>query len=220
MPLFKRKLKRPNLADLPLQELLNYADTQEDPQLVFEALSQAETLAPDNLEVQHRLLLHGRLHERNPKKPDFHVIKCYLLDAFLHPQTHPDEQRQQMARELFDHPRLVRCLALAPDGQAFLASYLLILAQDYLRIFVLPDSRYLPRLLGLPIGGNKAGQLARPVSAMIKEVFASPFLNQAEKDLLAQAQYKAYLQAAQGAAQPLHGLLGAEICSRLKEGTL
>lgn len=218
MPLFKRKLKKPNLADLPLQELLKYADTQEDPGQVYEALSLAETLAPDNVEVQRRLLLHGRLHERNPKKPDFHVIKCYLLDAFLHPQTHTDEKRQQMARELFDHPRLMRCLALAPDGPAFLADYLLSISQDYLRIFVLPDSRYLPRLLGLPVGGSKAGQLAKPVSVMISGVFATPFLNQAEKDLLAQALYRACLQAAQGEARPLHSLLDAKTCSRLMEG--
>lgn len=216
MSLFSKKKPAPDLSRMNLDQLLFVADTHEDPVVMHQALRQAEALDPENLQVQKKLLLLGRLHERNPKKPDMSVIKCHLLHAFEHPEKFKEEQLRQMARQLVDEDRLQKAMQMAPDGQLFLEDYLLELSREYLRIFLASDNSHIPRVFGISFKGSRARYLAPPARDIINNVFASPFLDQQEARLVARAFYRAYFEFNQGESKQLDALLGPEVCALLR----
>lgn len=216
MPLFKKKPVLPDYDSLSLDQLLFEADTKEDPQLIYAALSRAERLEPENLDIQRRLLLHGRLHERSNKNLDFSIIKCHLLHAFEHPEKHPEEALRRMHRELFDEERLQKCLALAGDGEAFQREYLEELSKEYILIFLAPDSSHAPRVFGLSFKGSLQKYLAAPARDIISNILSSPFLSGAEAILLAKAFYRAFYEYAHGDVRELDSRLGAEIRAQLR----
>ncbi|MGI6688975.1 MAG: hypothetical protein ACOX6Y_11645 [Christensenellales bacterium] len=216
MPLFSKKPKKMNLEGLPLEEYLHIAETEEDPVLIHEALTRAEALAPDNLDIQKRLLLLGRLHERNPKRFDFSVIKCYILHAFEHPEVHNDSQREQMIREVFDHPRLKKALSLAEDANAFLQEYLLALSQDYMRMFVAGDNSHVPRVFGFTFKGSLPKYLAVPAGDIITNILASSLLSEIEGKMLAKAFYRAFYDYVAGDVKDLDKSLGPQVRAQLR----
>lgn len=216
MPLFSKKTPPMNLDGLPVEEYLHIAQTEEDPVLIHEALTRAEALAPENLEVQLKLLLLGRLHERNPKRFDFHVIKSYLLHAFEHPEAHSEEERKRMIREIFDHDRLKRCLSLAEDPEGFLREYLLALSRDYMRLFVGGDNSHVPRIFGFTFKGSLARYLAVPTRDIIDGIFSSPLLNEEEARALGRAFYRSYYDYTNGEVKDLDKNLGPELRALLR----
>lgn len=216
MPLFKQKKQAPDLSGLTLEKLLFMADTETDPVLIHQALSRAEELAPEDLAVQRRLLLLGRLHERSAKTMDFSVIKSWLLHAFEHPDKHKEAEAKGMARELFDEARLKRCLELAPDRDAFLRGYLEELSKDYIRIFIAADNTHVPRVFGISFRGNLSRYLALPARDIISNILSSPWLSGEEATLLAKSFYRAFFDHVHGEVRELDRLLGAEICGQLR----
>jgi hypothetical protein len=216
MPLFNKKPQAPDLSGLTMEKLLFMADTETDPVLIHSALSRAEELAPDDLGIQRRLLLLGRLYLRSNKVMDFSVIKSWLLHAFEHPDKHVDAEAKRMARELFDEPRLKRCLELAPDKAAFLRDYHEELSRDYIRIFIAADNTHVPRVFGISFKGNLSRYLAIPSRDIISNILASPWLSEEESVPLAKAFYRAFYDHVHGEVRELDRLLGAEICGQLK----
>ncbi len=216
MAFFEKKKQLPDLTGVGLDECLHIADTEEDPVLIHQALSQAEALAPDNLEVQKKLLLLGRLHERNPKRFDFGVIKSYLLHAFEHPEDHEEKKREDMIREIFHHQRLERCLALAEDKTAFLQEYLLDLSRDYMRLFVGGDNSHVPRVFGFSFKGSLPKHLAAPAGDIISNILSSPILTEEQGKLLAKAFYRAFYDYVSGDVKELDKNLGPQVRSLLR----
>lgn len=216
MPVFKKKTARPDYENLSLDQLLFEADTRDDPQLIYDALKRAEQLAPNDLGIQRRLLLHGRLHKRNNKNVDFSVIKSHLLNSFEHPEKHREEDIRKMHRALFDEEQLQKCLALAPDSEAFHREYLEELSKDYIRIFLAPDSSHSPRVFGISFKGNLQKYLAAPARDIISNILSSPYLGNAEAIMLAKAFYRAFYEYAQGEVRELDSRLGAEIRAQLR----
>lgn len=214
--MFSRKSKAPQLEGKSLEELLFLAETQADPVVRHAALTRAEMLAPDNLDIQRALLLLGRLHERSPRAMDFSVIKSYLLHAFEHPEEHPPQEVRQMARELFDDRRLLRCLELAPDREAFLRSYLEELSREYMRVFVAADNRHIPRVFGISFKGSLAKYLAAPAKDILSNILSSPYLDEEEARVLARAFYRAFFEHAGGETGELDSKLGAQLRALLR----
>ena len=215
MSFFTKKSKMPPLDSMNMEQLLFEADTQQDPKVIHEALRLAENLEPDNLDIQRRLLLQGRLHERSPRKMDFSIIKCYLLHAFEHPEAHQMQAQQDMARELFDDERLKRCLTLADDAEAFLRGYLEDLSRDYMRIFVASDNSHIPRVFGISFKGTLQRYLAQPARDIIMNIFSSPYLSQEEARVLARAFYRAFYDYAHGEVRELDSQLGVIVRAQL-----
>jgi hypothetical protein len=202
---------------MSLEELLFEARTRQDPVQIHKALSLAEALSPDNLEVHRGLLMLGRLYQRNPRQPDFSLIKCYLFHSFEHPEHHREQALRDMARELFDDERLARCMQLSSDPDSFLRAYLEDLAREYMRIFVAGDTSHFPRVFGMSFKGGMQKYLAVPARDIITNMLCSPFLSPREAVLLARAFYRAYYEHAQGDVSALDELLGAAVCARLGE---
>ncbi|MGI6671725.1 MAG: hypothetical protein ACOX58_09185 [Christensenellales bacterium] len=195
--------------------LLLCAQAERDPVRRFALLSQAEELAPDDLSVQRALLMHGRLHERDGRRMDYSVIKCYLFHVFEHPEQHNEKEQEAFARELLHGVRLQKCLALAEDAAAFLHEYLTELAGEYMRIFVLPDRSHAPWAFGLALGGRRGRHMARPAYDVLHNLLSCPFYTKEEQRLAAGAFYRAYFKAMDGDVQALHNLLGEELCRQL-----
>ena len=216
MPLFSKKAPKINLEGLPLEEYLHIAETEEDPVIIHEALTRAEALAPEDMNIQMKLLLLGRLHERKPNRFDFHVIKCYLLHAFEHPDAHSEEERTRMIREIFDHERLKRCLETASDPERFLGDYLLGLSRDYMRLFVGGDNSHVPRIFGFTFKGGLPKYLAVPARDILDAIFSSPLLSEEEAKALGKAFYRAFYDYTNGEVKELDKNLGPQLRALLR----
>ena len=163
-----------------------------DPVQKHKALLALEQAYPNSLAVQKELLMHGRLHERNPKKLDFSVIKCYVLNPYEDPEAHSAEARKSFAREIFDHPRLIRCLSLAPDREMFTEAYLKELSAEYIRLFLQGSSRYNGSFMGLFRSGKPEKALATPVARMLNNIAKDQNLTEDERAALRRAVYAAF----------------------------
>lgn len=216
MGLFRKTYQTPEMKGLSARELLARARGASDPRDAYAYLIQAETLEPDCLAVQRELLMRGRLHERNPKHISFFVIKSYVMHAFEHPEKHEERERQRMIREIFDHPRLQRCLALAERPDAFLEDYLQELCRDYMRIFIMPDTTHRPSVLGITVSGRMPAAMAVPGGEVLRNILSSPWLSEREQTLLGKAFYRAYGACMNGAVQPLDARLGENIARLLE----
>ena len=195
--------------------LLSLAADEEDPVRREKLLLQAEEMSPQDLDVQKALLLLGDLPRRNPKKVDFSVIKCYLLHAFEHPEQHGEDEQRRMTRELFDHPRVHRCLALAENQQAFMQDYLSSLCREYLHVFIEGQREHTGGWLGFQWIGRRVKALALPCADMVRNMLLSPFMSEEECRLLLGVFYRECLSFL-GDARALDSLLGDGICRQIR----
>jgi len=210
------KKKAPGLPmDADAATLLGLAKAEADPVRRFQLLNRAEELAPKDIMVHRALLMHGRLHERDGRNPDYRVIKSYLFHVFEHPEKHEEKEILSMARELFDHERLLTCLSFTSNAEGFLADYLEELAADYIRLFLAGDTRHVPTLFGFSRRTSLSKCLAVPMSDIIGNILQSAYLKQEEQVLLARAFYRACHRFLSGETEPLDAQLGPQILSSL-----
>jgi hypothetical protein len=191
--------------------LLQKSQEEGDPKKRYALLLDAEKADPINLNVQKALLLHGRWHERDRRKLDFSVIKCYLLHAFEEPKAHTAIQREQMVDELFHEERLKRAMDLAPDPRAFLREYLTALSQEYIRLFLKGSSKYMRPVFGFAPAGKPSKLLAAPAAGMIKSMLGDPLLMDEEQETLAHAFYDGFDLECEGETGHLDAALGADL---------
>lgn len=208
MGLFAKKYTPPRMDGMDVDTLYARGRSAEDPRDAHAFLSRAEELAPEDLRIQKELLLRGDLHKRDSHNITFFVIKCYLLHAFEHPEKHSEEEKQRMARELFDHERVKKCLSIAPDAQEFLYDYLLDLCREYVRLFIAGDTSHTRALLGITISSKQPLFLSIPAFDVLNNIFLCPHLTEEEQLLLSRAFYHAYHAHMEGRTQPLDERLG------------
>lgn len=208
MGFFAKKYAPPFMDGMDVDTLYARGRSAEDPRDAHAFLARAEEIAPDDLRIQKELLLRGDLHQRDSRNITFHVIKCYLLHAFEHPEKHSEDERKRMTRELFDHERVQKCLAIAPDKEAFLKEYLFDLSREYVRLFIAGDTSHTRALLGITIASKQPAFLAIPAFDVLNNMFLSPFLSKEEKLLAGGAFYQAYHAHMEGRTQPLDEKLG------------
>lgn len=196
--------------------LLGLAQKSPDPKIKREYLLRAEALSLQSLAVQKELLLLGDLWRRDGRNPRPDLIKCYLLHAFEHPQAHDEETQRRMARELFDHPQVQKCLALTKDAAAFLREYLEQLSTQYVEIFIQGQREHVPGFLGYALPRRLPRYWAAPMGDVIRNIFLCPFLSVAEQQMLAGAFYRACYRCLEGRTEALDRALGAEIRALLQ----
>ena len=213
--MFSKKKVNEIKDSMTLSDLLHEAKVTDDPVFAYACLKRAEIMAPDSLEVQRALLMHGRLHERGRVAGDYSVIKCYLLHSFEHPEKHSQQEQEQMARELFNDPYLKNCLDLSPQPEAFMKDYLAELCAEYMHIFIAGDTSHAPLVFGLATKGMLHRYLAKPANDLLRNALSSPWLSMEEQLLLARGFYQAFYRQMDGQTKELDTLLGAEICRSL-----
>lgn len=191
------------------RRMLSEAEAQRDPRKKHEIYLEAQKKFPDCLEVAEAILYLGRLYERDPRKIDYSVIKCYLWHMYLTPEDFSDETKEAMRSELFDHPDLKRCLTLAPDADAFLRGYLEQLAKEFVRIFLSSSSRYMPSFFGIRFDGRTAKVLAPPVATMLSNIRKDFSLSPDQRAMLSAALYQGFLKQTGGDSHWLDEKLAA-----------
>jgi len=216
MAFFSKPKVAPVLDGLSVDTLLARAKDQSDPVVKYAYLSRAAQLAPEDIRAQRALLMHGRLHQRDPRRIDYSVIKCYLFHAFEHPADHVPEKQREMARELFDDPLLLKCLALAPDRDAFMKDYLQEISAAYIQLFIAGDSRHSPGIMGIVINSKLPKYLAAPAGDVIANILSCQYLDSEERLLLARAFYRAFSSFTGGAVGHLDERLGGETVMTLQ----
>lgn len=208
MGLFAKKYTPPRMEGMDVDTLYARGRSAQDPRDAHAFLLRAAEIAPDDLRIQKELLLRGNLHKRDAHNITFHVIKCYLLHAFEHPDQHDAAERKRMARELFDHEQLFRCLEIAPDREAFLKEYLQDLCAEYVRLFIAGDTTHTRAVLGITLSSKQPAYLAIPAFDVINNIFLCPCYSEDEKLLLSGAFYRAYHAFMEGRTEPLDEKLG------------
>ena len=211
----KRKQAAPALPD-DAPALLALSKAEHDPKKRHELLERALQIAPDSLDVRRAVLLAGRAHLCPHGEIDYSCLKCYLLNAFEHPEKYGEKQREQMARELFDAPELKACLELTDKKDAFMTEYLDALCRDYARIFIEGEANHKPGLFGLYSPAKLPEYLAKPAGDVLINLFDCPYLSQDERRLVAGRFYRAYGMIVGGRLEPLDARLGAERCALLE----
>ena len=183
----------PKAADsAEVSALLRQAANESDPKKRYAALTKAQALAPESLAVCEELLFLGRLHERTPKKLDFSIIKSFLLQMYLTPKDFTEAKADAMRAELFEHPLLLRCLALAPDPQAYMTHYLTRLSGEYIDLFLRGSSVYMRRYFGFGMESRAPKYLAEPAGDMLARMRADDRLSDERRALLTNAFYEGF----------------------------
>lgn len=158
---------------------------------------------PDSLEVAEEILYLGRLYERSKRKLDFSVIKCYVLNIYLEPETISADKREALRAEIFSHPDLDRCLTLSEDKDAFLSRYLEHISEEFVRLFLKGSSRYMRSIFGFTQTSKAPKYLALPATKMLKNMQRDESLTDAQRALLTRAFYTAFARQADGETQYL-----------------
>lgn len=179
----------PDTADA--DTLIKLAERESDIKFRHALLEKAAALSPDNIKALRALLMLGNLWRRDPNRPDFNLIKCYLLHPFEHPECHDENDRERKAREIFDDPLLARCLHLSQSPNDFMRDYLEELCGEYIRIFIAGDSRNMPRLQGLTFRHSIPKYLSAPMARVSEGIVLSPCLAPPEREHLLHAFYRA-----------------------------
>ena len=184
-----------------VREALQAAERELDPQRKHALLTRAQAEHPESLAIAEELLHLGRLQERSARAVDFTVIKSYLLNLYLEPQSLTPEQYAAMHRELFDHPDLQRCLALSADRAAFLNRYLTRLSTQFVELFLRGSSHYMRRFFGFAMESRAPKLLASPAARMLAAMRDDPDLTAEQRSLLMHAFYTAFSTQMSGETQ-------------------
>lgn len=190
-----------------VKQLLRELEKQKDPVKKHEMLVKAEEKYPDSLEIAEELLFLGRLYERSAKKLDYSVIKCYLLHMYLTPEQFSTERKEDMRRELFSHPQLMRCLSLAQDENAFLRRYLGRLCTEFITIFLMSSTYYTKSFFGFRLDNRMGRVLAEPSCAMLCAIRSDEALDMQHRALLYDVFYRAFVTETGGESRWVDALL-------------
>lgn len=174
------------------QGVLAKAEAMADPVKKHALLADAMAKYPQSLPIAEELLFLGHLHERRKGVLDFSVIKCYLLNIYLEPEELPPAKVDAMRAELFDCPELTRCLAIAPDADAFLRHYLSRLCCQFIDLFLRGSSKYMRRFFGFGMDSRAPKLLAPPVARMLAAMQRDTTLTEGQRDMLMQALFDAF----------------------------
>ena len=195
------------------QEALDAAQKTEDPVKRHALLMEARKTCPDCLAVERELLHLGRLHERNPKKLDYSVIKCFLLHPYLTPNEFSQEKKDAMRAELLESEQLRRCQALAPDADGFTREYLERLSREFIHLFLEGSNVYMRSLFGFTFRKNTAKVLAPPAAQMLLHMQNDSALNTVQREMLMNSFYRAFALQMDNDTAPLVDELQKAGCS-------
>ncbi len=195
-----------------VKRVLSEVEKQKDPVQKHKMLTDAEQRFPDSLEIAEEILFLGRLYERSPKKLDYSVIKCYLWQMYLTPKEFSLAQKNAMREELVRHPRLERCLELAPDRDAFMRRYLIRLAGEFVHVFLMGSTHYTRTVFGFRVDNRMGRVLADPAADMLCAIRGDDALEHAERAMLYDAFYRAFVTETGGESQWVDALLEKKGC--------
>ena len=155
-------------------------------------LLKGKEAVPDSREIDWELLFIGEEPKKHGKVYDFSVIKSWVLEIYLNPESFTEERRDEMRAELFNAPELRRVLSLFEDPEKKQREYIRRLCREYVEIFLEGNSKVMGSWFGFQIDRNREKKLARPAAEMIRRIRADEKLLPEQREQLWQALYEAY----------------------------
>lgn len=183
-----RKIQKP-LPD-SVEECLTLFRTVTDPRDRRRYVVRALEIDGDDLKANRALLMLGRLGEGEKIDGDVSRIKSWLLTIFVKPDSFTPEQRRAMAREIFDHPQLKRCLDLCPDRDKFLRAYIRDLCKEYAQLFIDSAAEFSGSLLGFSTPSSRVNARVAPFVKALSNILDCPDLETEERRLLLTAMHE------------------------------
>ena len=174
-----------------------------DPVKKHTMLMDLQAQYPDSLEVAEEILYLGRLYERNQRRLDFSVIKSYVLNIYLEPETIKADRREELRKEIFSHPDLDRCLELSKDKNVFLLRYIERISEEFIRLFLKGSTKYMRSFFGFTQSSKAPKFLALPATRMLKNMQLDESMTDEQKGLLMKGFYTAFSCQADGDTQYL-----------------
>ena len=180
-----RKIQKP-LPD-SVEECLALSVTAADPRDRRKYVEHALEIDGDDLKANRALLMLGRLGEGGRIDADLSRIKSYLLTIFVKPDSFTPEQRRAMAREIYDHPQLKKCLDLCADREKFLRAYIRDLSGEYAQLFIDSAGEFSGSLLGFSTPQSRVNARVAPFTKALTNILDCPDLAREERLLLLEA---------------------------------
>lgn len=180
---------------------------ESDPVKKHALLLQLQARYPQSLDVAEEILLLGRLYDRGKRGVDFSIIKSYVLNVYLEPQTLRREKREALRREIFSHPDLDLCLSLCGDPDAFLRRYLQRLSEEFIRLFLKGSAQHMHSFFGYRNESKAPKYLAVPAAEMLRAMQKDETLTPRQRALLMQAFYAGFAAQLNGQTEALDDLL-------------
>ena len=162
---------------------------------------------PDSREIAWELLFIGESAQKRTRELDFSIIKCWILEIYLKPESFSEEKRNRMRAQLFDAPELRQCLARFSDPEAKQKEYLLRLCEEYVALFLEGNNRIMGNIFGFQIDRNKEKKLAAPVAEMIGRIRKDEKLLPEQREQLWKALYQGYAARVNGKTEYIDALL-------------
>lgn len=176
-----------------VRALLEQAEAERRPDRVYALIQKAVEADPESFAAHRALLYHGKLYEAARRPGDYALIKSYLLHMYEQPEKYTDAQREERVRELFESPLLKRTCQLSGDADACLDAYLLHLAEEYLRIFILGRSGLATGMFGFPRSRETVCKICEDIhDAMCQKVSLDERLTAEQQERLVAALHKSF----------------------------
>ncbi|MBO2517410.1 MAG: hypothetical protein CW338_09090 [Clostridiales bacterium] len=147
---------------------------------------------PDCFEVEQELLFIGNPRRNKKNAVDYFIIKCYLLDIYLHPGNFTDEIRSSCREEIFGDEQLARCAALSGKGEGYTEEYLKRLCGEYVSLFLQGSAEYGRGFFGLFRDRHPEQTLAVPVGTILANISADGQLSPEHRAMLSRCMYEAF----------------------------
>ena len=170
-------------------------------------LEQGLKACPDSREIAWEMLFVGEPESKRTRELDFSIIKCWILEIYLKPESFSEEKRNRMRAQLFDAPELRQCLARFSDPETKQKEYLLRLCEEYVALFLEGNNRIMGNIFGFQIDRNKEKKLAAPVAEMIGRIRKDEKLLPEQREQLWKALYQGYAARVNGKTEYIDELL-------------
>ena len=153
---------------------------------------------PGSREIEWELLFIGEEAPKKGKVLDYSIIASWVLEIYRRPGDFSEEKRNSMRMQLFEAPRLVRCLQMFDDPGKKQQEYLQELCRNYIAIFLEGDNQIRGSIFGFHIERNMEKRLAVPVGEMIARMKTDRNLSPEQQEQLWKAMYQAYAARTKG----------------------
>ena len=215
--LFAKKTRNTPLPDDP-DALVALSDKMPgDPWKRRECLEKAVAVAPESLKARYALLMLGDFGAGGKRDADFSRIKSYLLTPFEKPERFDPSEARRMAREIFDHPLLLDCLAMAGDREKFLRAYLLDLALEYADLFIVSSAEHSGAVLGFSTPSSRLRAMSGAFARVLEGVRSCPYLSADERAMLFSAVSEAARRHTRGDMSLICEALGEEAAKDMQK---
>lgn len=197
-PFCGSELSKTNASNIKVTEWLQKVNNATSIPERKKILEKAMKECPDQPELEWEYLFIGHEKKQKRMKVDFSIIKSYLMHIWLTPKEFDREMTDDMRKEIFEDPQLIRCLNMAADRDKCMNDYLHRLCLEFIEVFLDGNTTYNRSLFGFRLDNRREKWMADPAAIVILNIRADPVLTDEQKQMLVRHFYQAFSEATGG----------------------